>query len=338
MKKNLLLFCGMTSVMLASAQNCSELFISMYVDASGDNKAVEIYNPTSHAIILTGNYQLSMYDNGATAPSISRPLIGTIGAYSTFTFSNGQITADSVHPATGTAYTTPPCDPALQAVANQLDTAHFYSVTYFNGDDALTLDKFEGGTYVPVDVFGCVGEWPISGTGSHVGWWNVSPYNNAPTGKSWTKYHTLIRKYNVLTGITQNPNPGSWNPSVQWDSLPESKTGVSPTYYPQPNAGSTLTNTHFSGCLVNGIQEFTDNVSVKVFPNPSNSGTVNVTAGKPVEMVQVYNLVGELVYQEKMTNPSLWISFSSATLAKGSYLLKSSFAGNQAHVTKIVVQ
>jgi hypothetical protein len=341
MKKKLLTFCGIALAGIASAQSCSELFFSMYICASGENKAVEIYNPTANAIVLTGNYQLKAYYNGATSATTSgtRPLIGTIGAHSTWVFSNGQTTIDSVFPAPpSTPYGTPPCDTALMRVANQLDSAHYPGFTYFNGDDALTLEKNISGNWTTIDIFGCVGERPTTGTGTHVGWWNTPPYDAATTGHAWTKYHTLIRKPSVTAGTSSNPAPLSWNVSVQWDSLPNSSIGVKPNYYPQPNANSTLNYTHFCDCNANGIQEYMDNVHVNVFPNPSNAGLVNVTAGVPIEMLQVYNLVGEVIYQEKITNPGVWVSFETKGIPAGAYLLKTSFGGNQAHVTKIVVQ
>ena len=38
------------------AQDCSELFISEYLEGSGNNIEVEIYNPTPDVIILTSYY------------------------------------------------------------------------------------------------------------------------------------------------------------------------------------------------------------------------------------------------------------------------------------------
>jgi hypothetical protein len=339
MKKDLLLFLAMASAVLSSAQ-CSELFFSMYVCASGNNKGVEIYNPTNAPIVLTGNYRVSMYDNGhPSAPSVSRNLTGTIGAYSTFVFCNGQVTSDSVHPATGTPYTTPPCDTALQNRANQLDTAHFYAFSYFNGDDALSLDKNQSGNWVPVDYFANINDpWPTSSSGSHVGWWNTPPYNNASTGHSWTKYHSLIRKPSVKQGMSTAPAPGTWNVATEWDSLPNTSSTSTIKYYPTKNNNSTATGTHFCNCNTSGIVEFKDEVKVSVFPNPSNTGIMTVVAGKPVEMIQVYNLIGKLVYEEKVASPAALISFSTSNLAKGTYLLKSSFGGNMAHVSKIILQ
>jgi hypothetical protein len=342
MKKKLLLFCAIAYTAFASAQApCSELFLSMYVCGSGDNKAVEIYNPTSAPITMTGQYRLALYYSTNTTTPDSLNIVGTIGGYSTFVIACGQTTVDSVLTATP-HYATPPCDTTLQRIANQLDVPHYPGATYFSGSQSMTLQKNMGTPSSPVwanvDIMGCVGEYPKCNVDQkHYGWDAVSPFNNACSGQAWTKYHTLLRKPSVQIGISINPNPGSFNPSTEWDTLGDSHTG-GPQFYPAVNNHSSSQNTHVCSCNTNSVQEYLDLVHVNVFPNPSNTGVMNVVAGKPVEMIQVYNLVGELVYQEKYTNPASWISFSTAKLAKGSYLVRSIFGSNEAHVSKIVIE
>src|SRR5690554_1279135 len=62
--------------------SCTELFISEYVEGSGNNKYIEIYNPTNGSINLSG-YQLATYFNGNSTPS-TLALSGSIGSYSTY--------------------------------------------------------------------------------------------------------------------------------------------------------------------------------------------------------------------------------------------------------------
>ena len=50
------------------AQGCSEIFISEYVEGWSNNKAIEIYNPTSEAIDLS-QYSLSRWSNGGSTPT-----------------------------------------------------------------------------------------------------------------------------------------------------------------------------------------------------------------------------------------------------------------------------
>ena len=48
------------------AQDCSDLFISEYAEGNSQNKAIEIYNPTSQAIDLNG-YRIERYSNGSSS-------------------------------------------------------------------------------------------------------------------------------------------------------------------------------------------------------------------------------------------------------------------------------
>ncbi|HXC03740.1 MAG TPA: T9SS type A sorting domain-containing protein, partial [Bacteroidia bacterium] len=342
MKKKLLFFCAMAYATFSVAQSaCSELFLSMYVCGSGDNKACEIYNPTNHPITMTGVYRLQLFYSTITTHYDSLAITGTIGAYSTFVIACGQTTTDSVLTATP-HYATPPCDTTLQRIANQLDNPHYPGATYFSGSQTLALMKNMGTpsapVWAPVDIMGCIGEVPTCTSDTkHYGWDNVAPYNNACSGLAWTKYHTMIRKPSVQVGISTNPNPGTFNPAAQWDTLGDSHTG-GPQFYPAVNNNSTNPNTHFCTCNASGIEEYANVVHVNVFPNPSNSGIVNVVAGKAVEMIQVYNLVGELVYQEKFTNSNTWVTFNTSSLSKGSYLVKSTFGKDDAHISKIIIQ
>ena len=50
------------------AQDCSELFISEYIEGSSNNKCIEIYNPTDGTVNLS-SYQLAFYFNGSNSPS-----------------------------------------------------------------------------------------------------------------------------------------------------------------------------------------------------------------------------------------------------------------------------
>ncbi|MEZ4883590.1 MAG: lamin tail domain-containing protein [Chitinophagales bacterium] len=77
MKKLILLIALVAILELSSpnlmAQPCSDLFISEYVEGYGNNKALEIYNPTQQAINLSG-YSIARFRNGATdAPGTTNP-------------------------------------------------------------------------------------------------------------------------------------------------------------------------------------------------------------------------------------------------------------------------
>jgi predicted extracellular nuclease len=82
----LLLLIALTYTSAAYGQ-CSDLFISEYVEGNLFNKAIELYNPTPYAIDLS-NYRLIRWDNGSTDADLPGGdgvlnLVGTINAYST---------------------------------------------------------------------------------------------------------------------------------------------------------------------------------------------------------------------------------------------------------------
>lgn len=119
----------------AAFAQTSDLIITEYVEGSGDNKAIEIFNGTEDHISL-GSYAIDRYSNGSTSPT-SIPLSNVdLGPGETFVIVNGL------------------ADPALLGLADQVNNN-----LNFNGNDALVLTF--GGSQV-IDSFGRVGEDPGS--------------------------------------------------------------------------------------------------------------------------------------------------------------------------------
>ena len=135
---------GTIIVQAAVTATCGNLIISEYLEGTSNNKAVEIYNPTSSAINMSG-YVLNLYSNGSNTPSSN-----------SFTFPNKMLAAGDVYVIANSQ-----AIPAILAVADTVST-----VTFFNGDDALAL--LNGTTYL--DVIGQLSvdpgtNWPVgSGT------------------------------------------------------------------------------------------------------------------------------------------------------------------------------
>lgn len=67
--------------------DCSDLFISEYVEGSGNNKLLEIYNPTASPVSLA-NYRIRVYSNGSSSPTTTTVLFETIAAYGTYIVAN----------------------------------------------------------------------------------------------------------------------------------------------------------------------------------------------------------------------------------------------------------
>ena len=202
--KKILLSMGVLFVMSAAAQDCSELFISEYIEGPGNNNAIEIYNPTNASIDLTG-YSINRYGNGATTGPDTWPLSGNLAPGQAITIGNGQL--DSVWVST---YWSIPVDPVFYAACDLHGNGIYPTPFYFNGDDAMTLEK---GNDI-IDIFGKVGEDPGSAWTDDAS----AGYTDANGGTWWTKRQTLVRKASVKQGVTQNPI--LFNPTLEYDSLP----------------------------------------------------------------------------------------------------------------------
>ena len=106
-----------------------DLFLSEYVEGSGFNKAIEIFNGTGAAVDLAAEgYTLELYSNGAAAPSQTVALSGVVA--------DGDVHVVSRADA----------DPAIVAQTDQLAPA----VANWNGDDAIAL-RHDG---TAIDVLG----------------------------------------------------------------------------------------------------------------------------------------------------------------------------------------
>lgn len=120
---------GVLVPVTATAQEPADLIISEYVEGSGNNKAVELYNGTGAPVDLSG-YVLEVYFNGAT-DTTPVALTGSVADGDTFVHAHED----------------------LASLADQTATGGFW-----NGDDAVVL-RGPGGV---VDSLGQVGVDPGS--------------------------------------------------------------------------------------------------------------------------------------------------------------------------------
>lgn len=239
MRKTSTLFLALVGLALtANAQSpCSDLFISEYVEGDFNNKAIEIYNPTSAAIDLS-NYQLARFSNGSNTGS-PVTLSGIVQPYDVKVF-----VLDKRDP-NGTGLEQP-IEAALEAVGDIFLTPVYdfnTSAMYFNGDDAVALLTL---TNLPVDVIGKVGEDP------GLGWADQN-------GALWTVDHTMVRKSSIQQGDYNGLD--AFHPEAEWDTLPQNTfTGLGyhhSSCYTGPC--NTPTTVSFSG--LNTDYSVTDNSS-----------------------------------------------------------------------------
>ncbi|RPI02306.1 MAG: ExeM/NucH family extracellular endonuclease, partial [Calditrichaeota bacterium] len=134
-------FCTFIILSAIATAQCSELFLSEYIEGSSYNKALEIYNPAESAIDLDQIYDIQFYFNGNSSPNTTIPLEGSISPQQTFVLVCGNAEA------------------SLLNIANQIAGG-----TWFNGDDAIALRK----NGVMIDILGQIGFDPGSEWGSGI--------------------------------------------------------------------------------------------------------------------------------------------------------------------------
>lgn len=159
------------------------VFISQYVEGTGNNKAIEIYNGTlSNLDLAAGTYVLQQYNNGATSVSTNIFLSGTI-------------------PSGGTLVVGRPSDPvayAPDAAISGLPNLWTNKSLTFNGDDVVVL-RSGGATGAVLDRVGQVG------TNATSSLWSRSVRNR-----------TLSRKQTVFTGTVGAVTAAF--PLAEWES------------------------------------------------------------------------------------------------------------------------
>jgi len=359
--KNLLLFISvfLTSFFASAQVTPTDLFFSEYVEGSGNNKAVEIYNPTNQAIDLN-NYWVARYSNGSsvyTEGGITH-LSGTLQPYKTFVLVNGQTTSTSSSPA---------CSPVLQAMANQLD-GEYPAPTYMNGNDAIALLKTPNGApptssnITAVDLIGQIGLG--NAITSETGWSYVKDTtvnytaNGLPvSGKvinyivqskatdgtsfgpfwmSWTSDHTLIRKPNVVKGVAANPSP--FIVTMEWDTVPAVLDTAGHFVYKD-----IWTKLGSHACVADpdysaSVKEKTANGTLSIFPNPVVDENFTIASNMKMKSVQVFNIIGKEIFKETLSLPAKETKIAIGQREKGVYLVKVIFVNNSVTVQKILIK
>tara|TARA_B100000900_G_scaffold387084_1_gene378026 strand:- start:1007 stop:1966 length:960 start_codon:yes stop_codon:yes gene_type:complete len=302
-----------------NAQDCSDIFISEYVEGSHMNKAIELYNPTNKSIELS-DYSLHRYSNGGQTPS-STQLGGVIQPYSTYV-----IVVDKRDP-NGTGTNVPVWNGYWNPV-DALNTDTEYDITedlqsladtfinedyevantmYFNGNDAIVLENLGN----PIDVFGKIGENPGEAWSDENGTW-------------WTIDQTLIRKSSVTGGFLYNPmEPFTFDPTLEWDSLPI-------------NTFSEL-GQHVCVCSENTSIIEHENL-ISIYPNPNSSGILNIQSSSGIKEIKIINLIGQNVFfntfQGSVSNEILTIDPS----LNGIYFMAVRFEDNKSILKKIILK
>ena len=147
----------------------TDLFFSEYIEGSGNNKVLEIYNGTESAISLE-DYRIKIIHNGD--------------------FEDEYFNFPAVNIASNDVYVIANIDASISAIIDQADTLVAYAtntIVSFNGNDARFLEKSTDATWSIIDVIG------TSGTEDYFA---VAGVENASVD------HTLVRKLSVTEGNT----------------------------------------------------------------------------------------------------------------------------------------
>lgn len=335
------------------AQDCSDLFFSEYLEGSGNNKALEIYNPTDGIIDLS-KYWVARYSNGLqvyTQGGITH-LQGFILPKSTFILVNGQ-TEDSELSGGGTS---PKCDPALQQLAtvtfNGMLDGVYPSPTYMNGNDAIALlydSKGNGNAndFIGIDLFGAIADGMQS---ADEGWASFTQewiYRNVyedsvlvdrdsafirkyivPEGYywiPWTSGHSLIRKSTIKHGVTALVD--SFNVTLEWDTVPGGE-----------DVWDYL-GSHTCDCNETAIKENpVYNNDFFIYPNPVENKRIVLYTGEHLKWIEIFDITGKLVYGSKMNGETGMISLSPDISIPGIYLLKAGTTDNFVFNRKFILR
>lgn len=310
--KKLLLSLITTSIVTLSLAQCTDLFISEYVEGWSNNKAIEIYNPTSSAMNLSG-YSLVRFRNNASTPSSPVNLAGTIQPYGVY------VVVLDKRDSNGVDFEAPVWDD-LQAKADTFVNPNYNGgseAMYFNGNDAMAI--LNNGGSVIVDLM-----FVIADAANTDGW---GFYGTDTSGASLyiSEDHTLRRKSFIQTGVVDPPT--SFDPLVDWDSLPANTfTGL---------------GAHYSTCDVNGISDaFMDNNNkLWVYPSPAENGYVKIRTNNDIDHIELYNIMGQKILSESYSAiKTNRLSLSLDNVNPGAYFVSVTFENGDKITRQVILK
>ena len=178
------LFTIIFMILVATSISAQDLFFSEYIEGSSNNKAIEIYNPTGSDVDLS-NYRVIRANNGGTTLSDSLVLSGSLANNDVFVIGNASAAAE---------------------ILNVSDITS--TLTFYNGDDFMGIQKNVDGSWVTIDAIGVFGvdpgtNWTVGATGA-------------------TSEFTLVRKPEIFEGTTDwAASAGTTDEDSQWLIYPQ---------------------------------------------------------------------------------------------------------------------
>lgn len=180
--------CKGDTVEACASLTAKGLLISEYVEGTGNNKYLELFNGTCDTVDLA-DYVIKAYHNGVNVPTFTLALTGTLAPNATYVIANTSATIWSGTP---------------DLITNNLA---------FNGNDALEL--YNTVTLATADIFGSIGYDPGAS------WRDITV--GSPTLGWSTENKTLVRKSCVYSGIDTRTDLGGITGfktlTTEWDTL-----------------------------------------------------------------------------------------------------------------------
>ncbi|MFD2720333.1 T9SS type A sorting domain-containing protein [Hymenobacter monticola] len=368
-KHYLLLSAGLLLSGAAHAQG-TELFFSEYDEgahqsgvsyggattSTGNERAIEIYNPTTSTVSLNP-YSVRRYSNGSATPteeerlvknvSAGQPTTGlpnTMATRSTFVLVNGEASL-----------------PVLRSRANQFSAGYQQAsastvitgggITYFNGDDAVALVRYPSGTAgsgtgVIIDIIGVIGSQPpASGSGGTGNWSGTNPLDGTPAVYVSSANQSIVRRASVSTGVRNNPTQATYNIANEWMMYSTAFNGAGGTSNPGGQLYDQLgQHNDYAGpygayqtTLSNKLSKFDANISV--YPNPAHgTATVEIKDAK-VGSVTVMNNLGQRIGAQAKGTGQEKLTLDVSALKPGLYFVQVWSVDGQTKIYKeLVVQ
>ena len=365
MKKFLLLLGFVAISAMTYAQSCSKPFISKYVEGYTNNRAIEIYNPTSQAIDLS-NYSVGRFSNGdvvfqeQTLPAVmlqpydtylavidKRDSLGTCyeipvwNGYQKWDVCLDGTTGMPIIDADGdTVY----CVQYGLVTCGSADIPHHLYQSEYN--DFLDLqgkaDGFFNPTYVsgatPMyfngdDAVGLIEGSSVAADGSNI--LDVIGVIGEDPGEAWstwsgywiTKDRTLVKRPEVEEGrVPVSGLPLDTITTADWDMYPK-------------NTFHVIDGGHECSCDPSYVStKDIDLVDFRIYPNPTNNGHIMIEAEAPIQNVTVLNVVGQNIANFNFNSQNVREELSIPNLNTGLYLITIRFKDNSVTTRKLMVK
>lgn len=342
-----------------AAQNCAEIFISEYVEGYGNNRALELYNPTSDRIDLS-QYSVGRFSNGSTEfTGIRIPAGNFIEPNGTFVIALDK--RDSVAIGLET-----PIWNGYQLWDTCIDRVSMMPILDNNGNIVFCVQYDNNGLHLygteyhdfldlegKANIFLCpdyntnnamyfngndavalIKGTTVDQTGSNiidvVGVIGEDPESTVgepgwvDRDGRWLTYNkTLVRKREVKSGT-----------KVVAAFLRDTFAYVNWEVY--PNNTFLQLGAHDCVCDLSATEDQVQS-GVSVFPNPVNH-KVFFTAEKPVHQTILYDLFGKALLVNAHRNLQDQVTIDLGQLKPGFYILSADFGGNDTRVFKIFKQ